>query len=109
MGYWIISADVHVSIKERLFVCYYSSIRHQNAFNKVRHRLKSKQRLIGPLCGSVFVGECMQNVERAFRTAAATSRLPAFQTDTRPTCTASGGYQSHQEKRYDCKELGDQL
>lgn len=52
----------------------------------------------------VCVCVCEQDVGTVCRTAAGTSPLPASPTDTRPTCTASGEYQSHRGKRYEHME-----
>lgn len=43
---------------------------------------------------------CAQDVGTVCRTAAGTSPPLVSPTDTRPTCTASGEYQSHRGKRY---------
>lgn len=56
--------------------------------------------LAAQVCACLF----RQDVATVCRTAAATSPLLASPTDTRPTCTASGGYQSHPGRRYEHME-----
>lgn len=51
------------------------------------------------VCVCVFV--LVQNVGTVCRTAMGTSPLLASQTDTRPTCTASGESQSRPGRRYE--------
>lgn len=53
--------------------------------------------LLTDFCVCLFVA---QDVGTVCRTAAGTSPPLVSPMDTQPTCTASGEYQSHPEKRY---------
>ena len=69
-----------------------------------RSGLNGRELVAQTLCEGLSVCKCAQDVETAFRTAAGTSPLLVSLTDTQPTCTASGEYQSHQERRYEHME-----
>lgn len=128
---WILSADVPLNMKELPFTsrsmlefrheasgpaarchviylqswCLYSWISRLRCFSGRDLWEVHPARDIGPyvqVCVCVFF--CKQDVGIVYRTAVATSPLLVSPMDIRPTCTASGEYQSLQGKRYDHTE-----